>query len=137
MTKSRTKVGTSAFCPGGVTTDNYLGTGTENPYRKALEAKRPPGAPRFPQAPLMDPLEAGERVLNGVIHNDLFIITHPEYMPGTQQRFVAMLTSEPVEDPPPPEQRVRGERRVLHAGIYPREIVHRRKPRKSYRSVTL
>ncbi len=48
----------------------------------------------------MDPIEAGERVLNGVIHNDLFIITHPEYMPGTQQRFDAMLDSEPKEDTP-------------------------------------
>jgi len=133
-----TTVGTSAFCPGGVNTDNYLGTGEENPFLKAQAAARPAGMPRFNGPPPgMDPLEAGERVLNGVIHNDLFIITHPEYMPGTQQRFVAMLTSEPVEDPPPPEQRVRGERRVLHAGIYPREIVHRRKPRKSYRSVTL
>ncbi len=32
----------------------------------------------------------GERVLNGVIHNDLFIVTHPEYMPGTKQRLDAM-----------------------------------------------
>jgi len=130
-----TKVGTSAFCPGGVTTDNYLGTGAENPYRKAQEAKRPAGAPRFPQAPLMEPLEAGNRVLNGVINNDLFIITHPEYMPGTKQRFDAMLISEPVEDTPPPEARVRGETRVLHAGIYKREIEHRAKPRKSFMSV--
>ena len=85
----------------------------------------------------MDPLEAGERVLNGVINNDLFIITHPEYMPGTKQRFDAMLASEPVDDTPPPEARVRGETRVLHAGIYPREIVHRQKKRKSFRSVTV
>jgi hypothetical protein len=47
------------------------------------------------------------------------------------------LQSEPVEDPPPPEARVRGETRVLHAGIYPREIVHRKKKRDSFRSVTV
>jgi hypothetical protein len=58
-------------------------------------------------------------------------------MPGTQQRFEAVLQSEPVEDPPPPEARVRGETRVLHAGIYPREIVHRKKKRDSFRSVTV
>ena len=131
-----TTVGTSAFCPGGVNTDNYLGTGEENPYRKAHPA--PSGIPRRAGPPAgMDPLEAGERVLNGVIHNDLFILTHPEYMPGTQQRFDAMLASEPVEATPPPEARVRGEARVLHAGIYPREIVHRQQPRKSFRSVTI
>jgi NAD(P)-dependent dehydrogenase (short-subunit alcohol dehydrogenase family) len=133
-----TTVGTSAFCPGGVNTDNYLGTGEENPFRKAQAQARPPGAPRFNGPPPgMDPLEAGERVLNGVVNNDLFILTHPEYMPGTQQRFDAMLTSEPVEDPPPPEARVKGEARVLHAGIYKREIEHRQKKRKSFRSVTV
>src|SRR6185437_11313203 len=30
-----TSVGTSVFCPGGVNTDNYVGTGEENPYRAA------------------------------------------------------------------------------------------------------
>jgi NAD(P)-dependent dehydrogenase (short-subunit alcohol dehydrogenase family) len=128
-----TTVGTSAFCPGGVNTDNYLGTGQENPFRAA--SVRPPGPPRKGPPPGMDPLEAGERVLNGVIHNDLFIVTHPEYMEGARQRFDAMLTSEPQEGFP--EDRARGETRVLHAGIYPREIVHRRKKRKSFRSVTL
>jgi NAD(P)-dependent dehydrogenase (short-subunit alcohol dehydrogenase family) len=130
-----TTVGTSAFCPGGVNTDNYLGTGEQNPYLAGRP--KPPGPPRFKGPPPgMDPLEAGERVLNGVIHNDLFILTHPEYMPGTKQRFDAMLISEPVEGPPP-EARVKMEARVLHDGVYPREIVHRKKKRKSYRSVTV
>src|SRR5580658_7922673 len=124
-----TSVGTSAFCPGGVNTDNYIGTGEINPYR----AKNPPpagGPPRPPGPPPgMDPLEAGERVLNGVINNDLFIITHPEYMPGTRQRFDAILDSEPHEAFPP--ERAKLETRVLHAGIYAREIVHRKKKRKS------
>ncbi len=129
-----TTVGTSAFCPGGVNTDNYLGTGEENPFRQA--GPRPPGAPPFKGPPPgMDPLEAGERVLNGVIHNDLFILTHPEYMPGTQQRFDAMLESEP--DEVAPEARAKGETRVLHAGIYPREIVHRQQKRRSFRSTTV
>ncbi len=131
-----TTVGTSAFCPGGVNTDNYIGTGEENPFRAGQ--KRPPGAPPLPPGPPpgMDPLEAGERVLNGVVNNDLFIITHPEYMPGTQQRFDAMLVSEP-EGEMVPENRARAETRVLHAGIYRREIEHRKKKRKSFRSVTV
>ena len=105
-----TTVGTSAFVPGGVNTDNYLGTGEENPFRTAQAGAVPAGQPRPTQSAVgMDPLEAGERVLNGVINNDLFIVTHPEYMPGTKQRFDAMLASEPVEDTPPPEARVKGE----------------------------
>jgi NAD(P)-dependent dehydrogenase (short-subunit alcohol dehydrogenase family) len=135
-----TTVGTSAFVPGGVNTDNYIGTGETNPYRAKLAAARPSGAPPraggMPPAG-MDPIEAGERVLNGVIHNDLFIVTHPEYMPGTQKRFDAMLESEPKEDTPPNPDRVRGETRVLTCGIYKREIAHRQEKRKSFRSVKL
>jgi NAD(P)-dependent dehydrogenase (short-subunit alcohol dehydrogenase family) len=131
-----TTVGTSAFVPGGVNTDNYSASGEENPYRAAQTAKAGrANQPRRPPAG-MDPLEAGERVLNGVVNNDLFIVTHPEYMPGTKERFDAILASEPVEDTPPPEARVKASARVLHAGIYPREIEHRKKPRKSFRSVT-
>ena len=123
-----TNIGTSAFCPGGTNTDNYSASGQPNPARK-------PGQRGFGNA--MDPLEAGERVLNGVVNNDLFIVTHPEYMPGTKDRFDAILASEPVEATPPPEARVKASGRVLHAGIYPREIAHRKKPRKSFRSVTV
>jgi NAD(P)-dependent dehydrogenase (short-subunit alcohol dehydrogenase family) len=134
-----TTVGTSAFCPGGVNTDNYLGSGAANPYLAQRAANRPAGAPARPNMPPagMDPLEAGERVLNGVIHNDLFILTHPEYMPGTQKRFDAMLESEPKDDTPPNPDRVRGETRVLTCGIYRRETAHRQEKRKSFRSVTL
>ncbi len=137
-----TTVGTSAFVPGGVNTDNYQ-YGEVNPYRAQQAAARAAANPNAPPRPArmgpptgMDPMEAGERVLNGVIHNDLFIVTHPEYMPGTQQRFDAMLDSEPQEAPPNPD-RVRGETRVLTCGIYRRESAHRKEPRKSYRSVTL
>jgi NAD(P)-dependent dehydrogenase (short-subunit alcohol dehydrogenase family) len=132
-----TTVGTSAFVPGGVNTDNYLGSGEENPYRAAQQAgSGAPAAPRRTPAG-MDPLECGERVLNGVINNDLFIVTHPEYMPGTKERFDAVLASAPSDDTPPPPERVKAETRVLRAGIYAREIEHRKKKRKSFRSVTV
>jgi NAD(P)-dependent dehydrogenase (short-subunit alcohol dehydrogenase family) len=132
-----TTVGTSAFVPGGVNTDNYIGTGEENPFRAAHPQPGPPNAPPRPPGPPpgMDPLEAGERVLNGVIHNDLFIVTHPEYMPGTQQRFDAMMESAASNgDTPPLEARVQGELRTRLTGIYPREIAHRQQKRKSFRS---
>lgn len=131
-------VGTSAFCPGGVDTNNYIGTGKPNPW---LEKHPPPKAfrDRFKGPPPgMLPLEVGERFLNGVIHNDLFIITHPEYMPGVKQRFEAILDSEPVDEvPPPPPARVRAEKPVLTCGIYPLEIAHREIPRKSYTATSL
>lgn len=108
-----TNIGTSCFMPGGVSTDNIASeAGTE--------------------ALMMDPLEAGERVLNGVKNNDLFIFTHPEFKPGMKERFDAILASEPTDGFP--EARAKAQTRVLTAPPYAPEIVHRSQPRKSYRS---
>ena len=125
-----TKIGTSVFCPGGVNTDNYIGTGEENPFRKPP----PPGAPRFMSAS-MEPLEAGERVMNGVVNNDLFILSHPEFKAGMQERFDAIMDSTPSVETPIPQPRIDYERVVLRCGIYEREIEHRKVKRSSYRSV--
>ncbi len=125
-----TNIGTSVFCPGGVNTDNYVGTGEQNPFRKAP----PPGAPRFTFVS-MDPLEAGERVMNGVVNNDLFILSHPEFKAGMQERYDAIMASTPSVETPIPQPRVDYERVVLRCGIYPREIGHRKVKRTSYRTV--
>jgi NAD(P)-dependent dehydrogenase (short-subunit alcohol dehydrogenase family) len=127
-----TNIGTSVFCPGGVLTDNYIGSGEENPYH-------PPGRPNAPPrppgpSPMMDPLEAGERVMNGVVNNDLFILSHPEFKPGIQERFDAIMLSTPSVETPIPKERIAYEKVVLRCGIYPREIDHRKIKRKSYRT---
>jgi NAD(P)-dependent dehydrogenase (short-subunit alcohol dehydrogenase family) len=125
-----TSVGTSVFCPGGVNTDNYFASGEQNPFRKPL----PPGAARF-GGMSMDPLEAGERVMNGVVNNDLFILSHPEFKPGMQERFDAMMASTPPVEAPIAQGRIDAERGVIRCGIYEREIAHRKVKRSSYRSV--
>ncbi|HUN73087.1 MAG TPA: SDR family NAD(P)-dependent oxidoreductase [Steroidobacteraceae bacterium] len=125
-----TNIGTSVFCPGGVNTDNYVGTGEPNPAR----TPPPPGCPRFVSAS-MDALEAGERVLNGVVHNDLFILSHPEFKPGMRERFDAVMVSTPTVEEPIAPERIAFERGVMRCGIYEREIEHRKIPRASYRSV--
>jgi NAD(P)-dependent dehydrogenase (short-subunit alcohol dehydrogenase family) len=125
-----THIGTSVFCPGGVNTDNYVGTGEQNPFRRPP----PPGCPHFTPVS-MDALEAGERVLNGVVHNDLFILSHPEFKPGMQERFEAIMASTPTVETPIPQARINIERGVIRCGIYEREIAHRAIPRRSYRSV--
>ena len=114
-------------------TDNYFGTGEVNPYHPKNPLPTPPHPPGPP--PGMDPLEAGERVLNGVVNNDLFILSHPEFKPGIQERFRAIMLSTPSIEAPIPPQRIEYEKRVLRCGIYPREIQHRKIRRKSYRSV--
>jgi NAD(P)-dependent dehydrogenase (short-subunit alcohol dehydrogenase family) len=111
-----TNIGTSVFSPGGVSTDNILSEAGNVPANS------------------MDPLEAGERVLNGVVNNDLFIFSHPEFKPGMKERFDAILASEPTDGFP--EARARGELRVLTSPAYAPEITHRSAPRKNYRSTT-
>jgi NAD(P)-dependent dehydrogenase (short-subunit alcohol dehydrogenase family) len=111
-----TNIGTSVFSPGGVSTDNILSESGQT----------------LPNS--MDPLEAGERVLNGVVNNDLFIFTHPEFAPGMKQRFDAILASEPQDGFP--EARARAQTAVLTSPAYAPEITHRSQKRKSYRSTT-
>lgn len=110
-----TTIGTSVFCPGGVSTDNIV---SADPSAGTASL-------------MMDPLEAGERVLNGVRNNDLFIFSHPEFKPGMQERFDAILASVPPESFP--QARAQAQVRVLTAPPYGPEIAHRRKPRSSYR----
>jgi NAD(P)-dependent dehydrogenase (short-subunit alcohol dehydrogenase family) len=111
-----TNIGTSAFCPGGVMTDNRP------------EGHRKSNRPSI----MMDPLEAGERVLNGVRNNDLFIFSHPEFRDGMQERFDAFMASVPDEAPPP--DRAKAEQILAHCPIYPLETAHRKMKRKSYRA---
>ncbi len=135
----RTNIGTGVFCPGGVNTNNYAGSGKENPYLEKRIAQMPERMRRFFQrrgpSPSMDPLEAGERVLNGVVHNDLFILSHPEFKPGMAERFDAIMDSTPSVETPIPPARIAYEQGVTHQGIYPREIAHRKIKRKSYLTV--
>ncbi|HTC53606.1 MAG TPA: SDR family oxidoreductase [Steroidobacteraceae bacterium] len=137
----RTNIGTGVFCPGGVNTDNYVGMDQPNPFRKP-----PPGMSAADQARMaaamarmgavsMSPLEAGERVMNGVVNNDLFILSHPEFGPGMKERFDAIMASTPAIETPIPPERSAYEAGVMHCGIYPREIAHREPKRSSYRTV--
>ena len=129
-----TNIGTSVFCPGLVSTDNYP-MGEENPFRAAEAAKS--GRPAAPAMPAvgMDPLEAGERVMNGIVNNDLFILSHPEFKPGIQERVDAIMASTPIVETPIPQARIDAEKVVMRCGIYAREIEHRKQKRKSYRTV--
>jgi NAD(P)-dependent dehydrogenase (short-subunit alcohol dehydrogenase family) len=93
-------IGVSAFCPGPVQSniresgrtrpEHYRGDSGYLEFEQHLEQR--------PNSPLwMDPLECGRRVVEGIRRNDLYILTHPEFGDGVEERFRALLASFPRE----------------------------------------
>jgi NAD(P)-dependent dehydrogenase (short-subunit alcohol dehydrogenase family) len=93
-------IGVSAFCPGPVQTNIREG-GRMRPERYRRDtgyAELEEQLEERPNSPLwMDPLECGERVLEGIRRDDLYIFTHREFREGADERFRAQLASFPEE----------------------------------------
>jgi NAD(P)-dependent dehydrogenase (short-subunit alcohol dehydrogenase family) len=117
-------IGVSAFCPGLVNTnigevdklrpaefrDSTYGAGAAD--RAAFMREK-----IFPHG--MSPIEIGERVLEGIRRNDLWILTHSEYREGARQRFDAILASFPADTAPP--ERVTAEAMVVRNPLFAAE----------------
>jgi NAD(P)-dependent dehydrogenase (short-subunit alcohol dehydrogenase family) len=111
-------IGVSAFCPGPVQTNIREGGRTrpeqygDSGYTELeLELEERPNSPLW-----MDPLECGERVLEGIRRDDLYIFTHREFREGADERFRAMLASFP--DEPLNEERADDIRYLLSNPIF-------------------
>jgi NAD(P)-dependent dehydrogenase (short-subunit alcohol dehydrogenase family) len=92
-------IGVSAYCPGPVHSNIAAGT-SARPEQYGKSGYTPPPAEFLELAktqPYMSYVEAGERVLNGVRRNDLFILTHPEFKAGVRDRFETTLAAFPDE----------------------------------------
>lgn len=104
---SGTNVGASAFCPGPVA-GNLKNTSKEVRPDSLKNDDEPAPAPA-PAAPpvsgsmpaidfsklTMSAEEAGERVINGMRRNDLYIFTHTEFAAGVKSKADAMLRAYP------------------------------------------
>jgi NADP-dependent 3-hydroxy acid dehydrogenase YdfG len=94
-------IGVSVFCPGPVST-NIREAGQLRPEQYRAEtgyaelerqlAERP-NSPNW-----MSIEECGERVLRGILRNDLYIFTHREFKEGVGERMSAMVASFPEEE---------------------------------------
>jgi len=99
------KIGVSAFCPGPVQSNiRELGKMRPEKYKKDSGLKEfEESLAQRPQGDLwMDPVECGERVVRGIMRNDLYIFTHPEFKAGARERCEKMLASfpdEPINQP--------------------------------------
>jgi NADP-dependent 3-hydroxy acid dehydrogenase YdfG len=122
-----TNIGVSVLFPGGVRTNLGISTQANRPAElKNTDPPRVlPGAgnrPKLDMSLYMDPLEMGERVLRGILRNDLFINTHPEFKAGYAIRGEAVVRSCP--DEPPNEPRTAVQRAIgtlLYNPIYEKQ----------------
>jgi len=94
-------IGVSAFCPGPVATNIHeVGRMRPQKYRKesgyADKEAELADRPEFTNEMSIE--ECGERVLRGILHNDLYIFTHREFKEGVKERMQAMLASFPKEE---------------------------------------
>jgi NAD(P)-dependent dehydrogenase (short-subunit alcohol dehydrogenase family) len=128
-------IGVSAFCPGLVNT-NIGEVEAHRPaaYRDSRYGQKAAERAAFMREKIfphgMSPREVGERVLAGIRRNDLWILTHPEYHDGAQERFDAILASFPVEGPAPLE-RVAAEAMVVRNPLFAAERDRQRARRSS------
>lgn len=94
-------IGVSAFCPGPVQT-SIAHSGELRPVKYQKDsgyAEFEKSLSERPNSPLwMTMDEVGERVLNGLRNNDLFIFTHREFKEGLAARCKKMLDSFPDEE---------------------------------------
>jgi NAD(P)-dependent dehydrogenase (short-subunit alcohol dehydrogenase family) len=65
-------------------------------------------AERTPPEVWLDPLAVGELVLDAIVKDRLFVITHNEFVEGVRQRFAATLTGFPPGPPDPQKIRQLG-----------------------------
>lgn len=101
-------IGASVLVPGATSSNLAVSTAENRPAHLKNDVEPPPlragGMPKIEPGTWMDPIETGERVLNAIKRNDLYIITHPEFRDGIAARCGALLRSIPVE--PPNEKRI-------------------------------
>jgi hypothetical protein len=63
-------------------------------------------------------------LLDGILHNDLYVVAQPEYRVGVEARCNALLDSMVSYEPMPPQMTSRGN--LLRTPIYAQEIAHRK-----------
>jgi NAD(P)-dependent dehydrogenase (short-subunit alcohol dehydrogenase family) len=107
-------VGVSVLCPHLVRTNVYA-HGQLRPQEFGA-AEAPDENFRAMLEAGMDPLEVGRRALQGILRNDLYILTHSEIGPTIRERFEALQRALP--DDVPDAARLEAEAPTLHYWIY-------------------
>lgn len=92
-------IGVSVFCPGLVRSDIFdFGRNRPASHGEGHGHSGPPpllegSGPVDLMGSAMDPMEAGRLVLEGIRRNDLYILSHPEWLPVVKERVKLLLGS--------------------------------------------
>jgi NAD(P)-dependent dehydrogenase (short-subunit alcohol dehydrogenase family) len=119
-------IGVSVYCPGAVFSRGWnsernrpaeLSNVKETTDANKLAENEAAARKLRDAGALMDPLQAGRIVLQGIRNNYLHIVSHPEYGQAIQDRAEALMASIPTDEPAP-EARVALERSTLRNPNY-------------------
>jgi NAD(P)-dependent dehydrogenase (short-subunit alcohol dehydrogenase family) len=121
---AKANIGASVYCPGLVATNIFE---LQKNLNAAFDQKTAAPADAAANTEMikqiigagMDPIEAAEIVLAGIRSNDLFILSHPEFRDGLQERMDALMASVPSTQAP--EARLAQEGVTMHNSLYLRE----------------
>jgi NAD(P)-dependent dehydrogenase (short-subunit alcohol dehydrogenase family) len=115
-------LGVSVLCPGPVQSELFESTREVRPAALAASGSVPvvpPGTARE-DTPIfrtaLTGVQVGERVLEGVRQNQLYILTHPEIRPMLEARAAALLRSLP--DDSVGTERIKAQARLLDTSLY-------------------
>ena len=103
------RIGVSVLCPGLVATRAVTGGGV---YRSTHDSGQETQATPPPITGGMDPLAVGERVLQAIHNNELYIFPHGEFKDELAAYFQRMLDAFPGDQDIDPERRAMEERRA-------------------------
>jgi len=118
-------IGVSVFCPGLV--QSRIFDRQRNRRTRPVSAPQPNARIRDLMAAGMDPLECGQRVLSGVRKNAMYIISHPEYRYGVEERCQALIGAFDDVQEAAPHSRIEAERVVLRNRVYSDEIARQQR----------
>lgn len=99
LTLAYSNVGVSVLCPGLVRTEIADNTRQLSPVRAdGTKLSQPDPEHNFEHAKGMDPLRVGERVLQGILRDEAYILPHGEFKDEVREVFEEILAAFPEND---------------------------------------
>jgi NAD(P)-dependent dehydrogenase (short-subunit alcohol dehydrogenase family) len=101
-------IGVTVLCPGMIAT-NIITSARNRPDALTADADRPDAAQREARVAMdarfkaqgMAPREVGEKVVQAILEEQFYLLTHPENMAGVQRRFDDIVELREPSPPPP------------------------------------